>query len=391
MQDKKFNVLFFLLKVNCNDGIASYCETLIDGLSQQAVQCLIVSGPVASDEQTRPRREALESKAAEWRIYPELKLIPSLAEFIELVNFVRTRNIHIINVHGLSALLWGKALSVATGARLVATYHPSAWGNLQRVRAMSNTTLTAGRRIALNLLFPDKLIVLSEETKRYIEQAAPPFKNRIIKILGGVSPVFRPPKPEERRAARAKFGYQENDLVCLLAGRLNWVKGQDVLINAARIVHDSYPNLNLKCLFLGNGELDEIQGLASSHELERGTFKFVGYRSCVERAMWAADIIALPSRFEGFALVIAEAMATGLVPIRTPSGGAVDQIVDGENGLLIPFEDPNALAKAIVFLSNPEKRAAMSTLCIERATRLFSSDAMCNSINRLYKELSLQP
>jgi glycosyltransferase involved in cell wall biosynthesis len=383
------NILFLLLKVNCNDGIASYCETLIAGLSRRQVRCFIASGPVTWDEQTRPRRDALESKSAEWRIYPKLRPIPGIADFFDLVDFIRTNNIRIINVHGLSALLWGKALSATTGARLIATYHPSAWGDLRRVRAMATQTLRPDRRIALNLLFPDKLIVLSEESRRFVEQAAPRFKDRIVKILGGVSSIFRPPKPVERTSARTEFGYGENDLVCLLAGRLSWVKGQDILIDAARLVINQQPDLSLKCLFVGSGgELGEIRNLASSRELQQGIFKFIGYRSRIERAMWAADIIVLPSRFEGFALVIAEAMATGLVPIRTPSGGAMDQIVDGETGLLVPFENPDALARAIMVLSDPEKRSAMSARCIARASRLFSADAMCGSIGAVYTELS---
>jgi hypothetical protein len=61
------------------------------------------------------------------------------------------------------------------------------------------------------VLFPDKLIVLSEETKKFIESPAPWFKCRIVKIVSGVSSDFRPPQPAERVKAGAEFGYDEAD------------------------------------------------------------------------------------------------------------------------------------------------------------------------------------
>jgi glycosyltransferase involved in cell wall biosynthesis len=392
MQDKELNILFLLRKVNCNDGIASYCETLLDGLSKRKVRFFIASGPVYFDEHSRKRRDALAINAVEWRIYPQMRYSPRMTEFIELARFVRVQNISVINVHGLSMLLWGRTLCLVTGARLVATYHPSAHGDLQKVRAMAAETLTATRRLLLNLLFPDKLIVLSEESKKFIERYAPRFKKRIKKIVGGVNPVFRPPLPEVRAEARSEYGYHETDFVCLLLGRLSWNKGQDIMIDATRIVRNQHPTLDVKGLFVGIGDAElEIKALVSSEELDRGLFRFLGYIDRAQHAMWAADVFVLPSRVEGFALVIAEAMATGLVPIRTPSGGALDQIVEGETGLLIPFDNPNALAQAIVALSDAERRKVMSANCVARAARLFSADAMFDSTRAVYVELSKRP
>lgn len=177
MSDSELNILFLLSKVVCNDGIASYCDTLSNGLAKGGGRFYIVSGIVYVDEQSRRRKHALESNAIEWRIYPRLRLIPRIGELIALAKFVRERDIRVIHVHGLSMLLWGRVLSVVTGAQLIATYHPSAWGDLQNVRAMAAKRLNAAQRIFLNLLFPDKLIVLSEESRKFIERGAPSFKN----------------------------------------------------------------------------------------------------------------------------------------------------------------------------------------------------------------------
>lgn len=389
MQDHEVNVLFLFYRIDCHDGIASYCDTLIGGLSKRNVRFFIASGSVNFDNNTRKRRDAIACNAIELRIYPKLRLIPRITEVIELARLVRLQKISIIHIHSLSMLFWGRTLSLVTGARLVATNHPSASGSLRKIRAMAGAKLGVARRLALNVLFPDKLIVVSEESKKRMGLYAPGFKKRIKKIPGSVNPNFRPPHPTERAEVRSKFGYNQTDFVCLLVGRFNWVKGHDVLIEAARIVLKQHPPLSLKCLFVGEGgEENAIKNLVSSEELGRGVFKFHGYMYHAEQAMWAADVFVLPSRVEGFPLVIAEAMATGLVPIRTPCGGALDQIVEGETGLLIPFEDANALANAIVSLNDAERRKIMSANCVARATRLFSADASCDSIRAVYAELS---
>lgn len=390
MLDKELNILFLLRVVNCNDGISSYCETLLNGLFNSNIKFFIASGPVNADvDSLKKKQKSIESSVVEWRIFPRLRLTPSIHEFIEIVKFTKANNIKIVNIHGLSMLLWGRALCLVTGARLVATYHPSAWGDLNKVRAIAEERLEPSRRLALNLLFPDALIVLSEVSKNFLERYAPRFKQRIRKIPGAYNPIFRPPEPAERAQARAEFGFAPTDYVCLLLGRLSWNKGQDLLIEAARRVRDRHPELPLKCLFVGMGhDYQELQGLVSQEEVDRGTFKFVGYIERAETAMWAADVFVLPSRVEGFALAVVEAMASGLPPIRTPSGGASDQIVDGESGFIIPFDDADALAKAIIVLADPEKRKIMSANTVARAARLFSAEAMCKSTHALYTELS---
>jgi hypothetical protein len=125
-------------------------EQQLNILAERNVRLFIASGPVTSGESTKTRRDALEANVVEWRLYPQLRTVPLFAEFVDLVRFVKAHN---INVHGLSALLWVRCLFVATGARLVATCHPSAGRDLQYVRTVARkTTLKAGQRSALNCI-----------------------------------------------------------------------------------------------------------------------------------------------------------------------------------------------------------------------------------------------
>src|SRR5687768_18456954 len=115
------NVLFLVEVVNCNDGIASYCETLATGLQGRGVLIYLVSGEVRSDEKSEYKRKKLTAAVREWHVLPGLSKLPSPAIFFRLLKLIRERKITVINVHGLGMLLWGKLLSLLTGARCVAT------------------------------------------------------------------------------------------------------------------------------------------------------------------------------------------------------------------------------------------------------------------------------
>jgi glycosyltransferase involved in cell wall biosynthesis len=106
----------------------------------------------------------------------------------------------------------------------------------------------------------------------------------------------------------------------------------------------------------------------------------------LRNAYWASDIGLLPSRFEGFGLVVAEAMCCGCVPVRTPSGGCEDQILDGSNGFVIPFNNPLALAARISDLADPERRLAMREAAINYASQHLSQDRMIAAIAGVYRD-----
>ncbi|XUJ32757.1 glycosyltransferase family 4 protein [Bradyrhizobium japonicum] len=217
----------------------------------------------------------------------------------------------------------GRLLALLTGARCVATYHPSVLGNIEKVQNAPQSTFSPVQVLFFNLFFPHTLILMSEESLRHLRRYVLFGKSRIAKVYGGVDTVhFRPPSDAERRDARAKFGVADGEFMCLLAARLAWVKGHDLLIKAARKIRDSASSspIDIKCYFVGSGGAErekEIKSFAYAGEKDKDTFKFLGFMGDVREILWAADVFALPSRFEGFPLGVAEAMATGLVPVRT--------------------------------------------------------------------------
>jgi glycosyltransferase involved in cell wall biosynthesis len=381
-------ILFLAELVNCNDGIATYCQTLAAGLKARGCDVHMISGPVRSDAKSQGKREALEAVFSEWLVEPDMRKFPPPALIRRLAAFVRRRKIQAINAHGMGMLFVAKAVGMLTGVRVVGTYHQSVLGSLDTVKRSANRRFGPVQVAFLNLFMPYRLIVLSDLSVAFIRQHPMLQKQRVVKVMAGTDLThFRPPTPAEKAATRRQYGLADDDLVCVLPARLAWVKGHDLLIEAVRRLRRTRPDLSVKCLFAGSGGTDreaEIKAVAAGDADDAEAFRFLGFMDDVRPALWASDAVVLPSRFEGFAIGIVEAMATGLVPIRTPTGGATDQIIDGETGYLVPFEDAEALADAIGKLADPAARDRLGALNVERAKALFGVEPMIDRMLSIY-------
>jgi glycosyltransferase involved in cell wall biosynthesis len=101
------------------------------------------------------------------------------------------------------------------------------------------------------------------------------------------------------------------------------------------------------------------------------------------------DISALTSHREGFPNVIVEAMAAGRAVVSTTVGGVADAVVHGENGLLVPPGEPDALAAALeMLLNDPARRRGMGAAGRRLAEKRFSARPALNQLEALYETLA---
>ena len=129
-------------------------------------------------------------------------------------------------------------------------------------------------------------------------------------------------------------------------GKFTHFKGIDVLLKAAAIYEKRLPGV--QTLLVGHGELwDDM--LALREELGLKGVHFLGHQpqDKVARVYNAADVSVVPSRVEPFGLVAVEALACGTPVVATNAGGLPD-FINEEVGALVPMENPQALAEAII-------------------------------------------
>ena len=172
-------------------------------------------------------------------------------------------------------------------------------------------------------------------------------------VPNGVDLARFAPGPVDPALGRA-LGLPDGVPVVAYFGRLEHGKGVDVLVDAAARLHDKLPATAF--LFVGDGPLREP--LAARAATAGLPAHFVGRRDDVAALLRLCAVVVLPSRQEAFGRVLIEAMAAGVPVVATHVGGIPEVCVDGVTGLLVPPEDPDALAVAIALTLTDEAATA---------------------------------
>lgn len=147
----------------------------------------------------------------------------------------------------------------------------------------------------------------------------------------------------------------------LYFGRLDWFqKGLDVMLDAMKILVARHPDLRLKVAGRGK-HLQRVVDRTGQLGLRENVEVVGPVRDEERNALFSgARLLLMPSRFEGFGMVAAEAMAAG-IPVVATSAGSLPEVVDPPSGgVLVPPGDPQALAEAVnALLDDSQRRSAL--------------------------------
>ena len=203
-------------------------------------------------------------------------------------------------------------------------------------------------------------------------------------IHNGVDPtVFAP--AAGRCSFRRELGIDVDEFVVGCVGRLQPIKGFEILLHAAAILKSE--STKYRFVIVGDGdpaytraltELRDALGLADS-------VVFSGFRSDVSEVMTAFDVYALTSHSEGFSLSTIEAMASGVPVVATRCGGPEQILDDGISGLLVENGSAPAVAQAIHRLRHdPAERVRLRTAGRACVLARFTVDAQVAAYEDLY-------
>jgi glycosyltransferase involved in cell wall biosynthesis len=169
-------------------------------------------------------------------------------------------------------------------------------------------------------------------------------------------------------------------------GRLAPQKGQRHLIEAMPLLLEHVPTAH--AVIAGGGDLEPyLRELAEELEVDERVH-VLGPRQDVPALMHALDVFAMPSIWEGFGLVLLEAMAAGKPIVASRTATIPEVVLDNETGLLVPAGDAVALADALARLAEDRELARrLGEAGRERLQKHFSIDKMVGDTETLYREL----
>ena len=332
-------------------------EKIAGYLSKAGIEVHVITG----GSQKERKLEQRDSFYVHW-VFLKRGIRGILSRFLVLRRVLREIQPDIIHAQGLYS---ESIFAVHFGKRMGVPVVVAPRGS-DILRARSFTIFILSRLV---LRRADLVLVQNEFMRNVCEKIA--GKLETANFPNGID--FIPVKSEKK-------GY------ILFVGRLHRVKGVDVLMEAAAEV---LKKKKIHFLIVGTGEEEgRLREIVRSKKIE-SYVHFKGKKSGedLRKLMGEAEVLVLPSRSEAFPLTVVEALAAGTPVIASRVGGVAEIIRNEREGLLVPPEDPKALAEAILYLmENRELREELMENARKRAKGYLWEDIVRELI-RYYEEV----
>lgn len=232
----------------------------------------------------------------------------------------------------------------------------------------------------------DMAVAISSELQKEIISKFGYEKNTVHLVHNGIELDRFTTLDESRKSSIFKqIGLEsvENKIIVGFIGTISARKGVDILLDAFRSLDKNKFHLVL----VGDGDTAWLRELISNNQLHQNVSIFPFSKP--EDFYSIFDVFVLPSRKEGFPLVIPEAMASGILTIRSNVEGATDQITDGVTGFLFDNEDSARLSELLQALPNGTyKTSDIANAGREKAIKAFGVKQMVDKTEKIYHELT---
>ncbi|MGX1883363.1 glycosyltransferase [Streptomyces sp. NPDC055287] len=354
-------------------GVARVVTDLVRAQTSEGLRTVVACPPGG----------ALASAAAEAgalvRPWPAVRAPgPGLpGEVVTAARLIRQIRPHVVHAHSAKAGLAGR---LAVRGRIPTVYQPHAW-SFEAVRGREAALALTWERYGTR--WTARTLCVSDTERRTGEEAGIAARWSVIRNGVDLS-HFAPGEGVSRSAARAALpllsGMPAGTLLVVCVGRLCRQKGQDVLLRAWQRV--AVPGARLA--LVGDGpDRDRLTADAPPDVL------FAGPSRDVRPWLRAADLVVLPSRWEGMALAPLEAMACGRPVVLSDVSGARESLPPGhEAHCLVPPEDPAALGAALTaLLIDPGLRESLGRAAQIHTRSTCDVRNTAAAVSGLYREL----
>jgi glycosyltransferase involved in cell wall biosynthesis len=247
------------------------------------------------------------------------------------------------------------------------------------LRTTDALTLWRTRGLCLRV---DAHIAVGQTSARRMEDFYALGRNSVISIPNGVPELANSAESSRRHSADAHL----SDLIVGSIGRLDAMKGHDILLRAAAQVE------RIKVVILGEGaERPVLEQLAQDLQIS-DRVQFKGWVPNPRDQLGNFDVVVLPSRSEGFPLAMVEAMLAARLVIATRVGSMPEAIIDGKTGYLIEKDDVEALTSALRKLRDqPDLITSLGQNAQTAAQTNWTATAMAKRYDQLWRELLASP
>ncbi|MFQ5532351.1 MAG: GT4 family glycosyltransferase PelF [Candidatus Methylomirabilales bacterium] len=366
-------------------GPGQQCIHLSARLNGERFETVLISG---QEEITEGNLRDLASGRGVTPVYiPELgrrvRIGADLIALGKLRRLFRRFRPHIVHTHTAKAGTLGRLAAWLSGVPVtVHTFHGHVFQGYFPA-PLSHLFVGIERTLAR---WTSRIVALTEGQRRELLALGIGDPDRTVAIPPGLelAPFLR--CEEQRGHLRRDMALPPDALLVGIVGRLVPIKGHRTFLRAARLVAAALPSASF--LVVGDGELrPQLEADASNLGLQ-DRVRFLGWCHDLPRIYADLDCLALSSQNEGVPVCLLEAMAAGVPVVATSVGGVPDLVMQGVTGSLVPPEDPQELAEAILNILRDSTRARqMSAAARRHVYPRYDMGSLLTATEKLYEEL----
>lgn len=365
-------------------GVRRYLENIVEASDPQSLYCSLAYSTRRCDEQFWHLLENCQSQG--WELF-EVPMVRAVHPWHDFKGWQGIRQVirifqpQIVHCHSSKAGALGRlAAGWGSQPRPSSFYSPNALAtNLGAHFRLIEQWLA--RKTAL-------FVAISESEKREIMEVCKVPAERVVVAWPIIDGSYY--TPWDQKEARYQIGLLPECSLVVGLGRLSYQK--DPLTFIKIVEHLKREGGKLQAIWVGDGELKPQFEQEVEERGLKGTISVAGWQRDVRPFIAAADVILMPSRYESFGYVTAEALAMARPVVATRVTGTVDIIEDGNTGLLFEPGDWVAGARAVAhLLGSPEDAQALGTAGRNRVCQIFTRAAMQESLSKAYREALAEP
>jgi D-inositol-3-phosphate glycosyltransferase len=336
------------------------------------------------------------------QIIDKKQLAQYIPEFVDsFVSFTKQYNLtyDIFHCHYYLSGLVGLAINKKTGLSVPIVMYFHTLALMKNLVARDELEKEEKERICAEFTLVKEaahIITPTESEMSYLEYLYQADTSRMTIIPPGVNTSFF--KPMEKAQAKQMIGAKKEDKILLFVGRIEPLKGIDMLLYALKVLVTRNPELSV-CLWIVGGDIlqkkelwsKQLQLLQQLKEiLHLSTrVRFVGQKTQEELPDYynAAEMVIMPSHYESFGMVTLEAMACG-VPVITTNVAGVSQLIDKKHTALITsVNNPLLLASQIKYLLTDESAHTQISQDLYKKAQGLSWEIVVKKIIDVYESI----
>ena len=409
-EDKRIRILRFIARLNVG-GPSIHVYLLTTGLDSKRFHSTLVTGRISPQEGDMRYlfESCLKKPVIIQELQREISPFMDLKAFVKILGVMRRESPDIVHTHTAKA---------GTSARLAAIIYNGFWnGSAKTVHTFHGHVFSGYFSRAKSLMIvwveqllarkTDVIVAISQTQKRDLAHKfhiAPADKIRVIPLGFDLTPFLNSHK--KRGIFRKSIGAEDRTFLVGIVGRLVPIKNHMLFLNMAEIFLNENPELNVKFVVIGDGELRKM---LAGHVERKGLgnhVEFCGWRRDLPLIYADLQILALTSKNEGTPVSIIEAMASGTPVISTDAGGVRDLLGSPEKhlaemegftvrkrGILCHNDDAGGFARGLNYLISMDidQRDQMIGEARDFVLRTFSNERLLHDMEKLYLEIAKSP